>query len=45
MSGPPDPVLSTSLSSGPSVPVPGTSSPLTNSPFYEYVTTVKYPLL
>ena len=45
-SGPPVPVLGTMPSSGnPAGPVPGTSGPLTNSPFYEYVTTGMYLLL
>ena len=46
MSGPPVPVLGTTPSSdNPTGPVPGTSSFVTNSPFYEYVTTFKYLLL
>ena len=45
-SGPSAPVLGTTTSSdNPTGPVPGTSGYLTNSPFYEYVTTVKYLLL
>ena len=46
LSGPPVPVLCTMPSSGnPPGAVPDTSGTLTNSPFYEYVSTGAYLLL